>query len=268
MQTADTSHPKLQVFDVVEEVLKGSVAHFSKMVGIVWLPGILVLSAVLIPRFLLFTDGLDDDFAHQVRMWGDRIYMLSFLILWPMIAVAWHRFILLGESKSAYLRFGMHELKFVGALVMVAIPGIVLPLLATAFFETTWRGIWLAGVRPEWTLDHLGTTLIWLLGWALGFRLSLLLPAVALGENFSPLKAWTAMRGNFWRLSVAMVMVLAIAGVFGGIPAMIAGFVLPYPLAFVPVIVWGIFMELLTVATLSVAYKELVIAPSSQTTTQ
>ena len=154
--------------------------------------------------------------------------LLIFGFLLCVIAVYWHRSILLGEHPATGipLRFDgpvwRYILYFVGIFVVILLLFIV---LTTVFGMLT---IFLAGPGAG---TAFAIVLILSLAWFgyVSFRFSLVLPAAAIGmPNFGFRVAWATSRGYAWRLvailllmfglSIAIGIIWAVFVLVGGLP--------------------------------------------------
>lgn len=102
------------------------------------------------------------------------------------MAVSWHRFILRDETAGG-LRLDTHVFRYAGTTVLIML-GMLIPAMLFLVLSLAAPGIG----------SVMGLPLIVLAG-GLVTRLSIKLPAVALGNNdFSFKDAWKASEGNFW----------------------------------------------------------------------
>ncbi len=258
---------KLDVTATVSEAYKGAWAHFGEMTKLVWAPVTVYVAASILHSNYLQTrlEGVSPEdpeaFAAVVWGWPTVAMILVTLFLWPMIAVAWHRFILLGESSSAalYFKFGQREARFLLVTIflsLLAVPGI----LVIAVGGSTALSLFTLPV---------GLVLM-VLGLVYGLRLSLLLPAIATDGRADAKGILDATQGNVGAiflahlLNILALFVIAIAvSILGGIASFLIG-------NFGSVIagaVVTIFSQIISVAILSVMYRELVLGDNHAVTT-
>ena len=269
---------KLPVFATVSEALKGAFAHFGTMVRLVWLPGSIYIGISILVGWMDITSQVDfgdeismTDFAGSgASSWAALLNFAS-IFLWPMIAIAWHRFVILGEDNGLYWRFKAREWKFLGANLVVFAPYlafIVLVVLVMFAMNGTDMGLAEMGERgPMGMADNPMLQTSFAILFIVGFfaatyyavRLILLLPAMAVDQPFDPSAILAATKGNFWRLSFTffwLTIAVLILYVLVGITFFISPIV---TIALAPVVV--IFAQITGVAVLSIAYRELVGAP-------
>jgi hypothetical protein len=187
--------------------------------------------------------------------------MLEFatLFLWPIIAVAWHRFILTGDAPPGtfHLQFGRREARFLVisfSLVLLMMPGVAIAAMTAA----------LKDLGPAASLIGFVGILLAFVGIYFLVRLLLLLPAVAVDEPINVRLILERTRGNFWRL-VALC-VLASLPVVIVLWVLTAIFVMADLPLFIPLLVGSllsIFFAIVNVAILSIAYRELIGPPGT-----
>lgn len=258
---------KLDVMGTVTEAYKGAWSHFGDMVKLVWLPVVIYLAASIMHASFVQTQmqGVDTDdrqammaaLANIFASWQTITLFLLSMFLWSVIAVAWHRFILLGETspKFAYFRFGRREAMYLITsifLTLIFLPGILISLQVQTMPE---------GDATAALFALLGMALL-LAGIFFAVRLALVLPAVATDGAVDAKGILEATEGNFWRMAATHainflgIMVLnivfemaasALNDVTGGAVGIIAGVVLM------------IFVQILSVAILSIMYRDLVL---------
>jgi len=244
---------KLDVLRAVREAYSGAWTHMGEMLRLIWLPGLLYLATSIIS---IYVDPEENLFAAL-------LLNVVALLLWPIIAVTWHRFILIGDAPSGsfHLNFGRREARFLMVsifLFLLLLPGMLLAIAGTA----------LAQEQTQSTIGSLlgfiGMLLI-LVSLYFFVRLSLLLPAAAVDDPIDARLVLERTRGNFWRLvAVFALVVLPIAvcvillgSLMGSVPALaIVG-----AAAFAVI---SVFFAIVNVAVLSVVYRELVGPPGTQ----
>lgn len=234
---------KLNVFGTISEAYGGSWRHLGEMMRLIWFPGLLYLIFSIASAFVNTESQLFLALALEVA---------SFL-LWPIIAVAWHRFILLGDvsSSAVHFSFGRPEALFLlvsVVLFLLLAPGVMIAMSAAMLPESTAAPL----------LSFFGLLLL-LVAIYLFVRLTLLLPAAAIGSPLDPRLVLERTRGNFWRLmavflAVALPLVMS-AILFGGL---LQGSPLLQVLAVIGLALISIFFAVVNVAALSIAYRELV----------
>lgn len=234
---------KLNVFGTISEAYGGSWRHLGEMVRLIWFPGLL---------YLIFSIASTVVNTESQLFLALALEVASFF-LWPVIAVAWHRFILLGDasSRAVHFSFGRPEALFLlvsVVLFLLLAPGIIIAMSAAMLPESSAAPL----------LSFFGLLLL-LVAIYLFVRLTLLLPAAAIGAPLDPRLVLERTRGNFWRLIAVVLAVvlplLMIAILFGGL---LQGGPLLQVLAVIGLAVISIFFAVVNVAALSVAYRELV----------
>jgi hypothetical protein len=262
---AGKENPNMKQLDVtatVSEAYKGAWSHFGDMVKLVWAPVTIYLAASILHSNYLQAklEGVNPEdteaVAAAIWSWPTVVMMLVTLFLWPMIAVAWHRFILLGESSNSalYFRFGQREARFL--LVTIFLSLLVVPgILVVA-----------AGGATALATVTLPVGLVLMVaGLVYGLRLSLLLPAVATDGQIDAKGILDATQGNVGQivathlLNLGALFCIAIGvSIVGGIAALLIG-------SFGSVLagaVVTVFSQIISVAILSVMYRQLVIEAS------
>lgn len=230
----------------VSEAIKGAFTHFGEMVRLVWLAGLLYIGLSALGGF----------FEIQGRPMMAMLMNLGTLLVSPMIAVAWHRFIILGErGERTYFQFGRREVKFLAATFLLVLP------IAPAIVLTVSTGMLGMEGSPNPVLGLLAVAAIGI-GAYYVIRLSLLLPAVAIDQRFDIGAVLQITRGHFWRLFAAFLLL----GIVMFIAIALTGLVLYIlPLAGVvllPLVM--ILMQIIGVAILSIAYRDLSAAPAGE----
>lgn len=241
---------KLDVAAAALEAYRGAWAHADEMIRLIWLPGILYI-AISIVAALVDQSQLVLRFALE----------LAGLFLWPIIAVAWHRFVLLGDAVpgSFHLNFGRREARFLmvsiflGLLVM---PGLLVSKMTAAMNDPS------LGASAS-LLGFLGLILL-MVGIYYFVRLLLLLPAVAVDEPINARLILERTRGNFWRLLALTVLAsLPLIVIFFFTASFAVTLALPSFVLVVVAATVGVFFMIVNVAVLSIAYRELIGPPGT-----
>ena len=242
---------KLDVLAAAREAYHGAWAHFGEMVRLIWLPGILYMALSVAAALM-----------QEPRQEGLRFLLeLAALFLWPIIAVGWHRFVLIGDAAPGrfHLNFGRREARYLMVSILLgllATPGLLIASISAVPSEPS---LGMAGSL----IGFLGILLL-MVGIYYYVRLLLLLPAVAVDEPVNTRLILERTRGNFWRL-VALV-------VIAGMPLFIIVFVLaslvvlfdlPPFIVFIAAAGVSVFFMIVVVAVLSIAYRELIGPPGT-----
>lgn len=239
---------RLDVVGTIVEAYGGAWRNLGDMVRLIWFPVALYLVLSIARVFV--------DIGTQLAL--AFVLEVASLFLWPIIAVTWHRFILLGDEPSGpiHFHFGRREAVFFLIsifLILLFIPGAALSLAAAELQQS-----------PTGALLALFGLFLVMIAIYFFVRLTLLLPAVAIGDPVDPRLVLERTRGNFWRLLAIMFAVavpilllstLIAPLVAGGGVLQLAGVALA---AFVYV-----FFAVVNVAVLSIAYRELIGPPGS-----
>src|SRR3989338_8162705 len=112
---------QLDVAATIREAYSGAWNHLNEMVRIIWLPGSLYLALSIASVFV----DVEEQRALAVAL------NLASLFLWPIVAVAWHRFILMGDAPPGrfHFAFGRREARYLVVsvfLTLLFVPGFVL----------------------------------------------------------------------------------------------------------------------------------------------
>ena len=260
--------PKLPVIEIVKEAFQGAYFHFNDMVRIVWLPTLLYV--VLNVYITQQTAGALEPSLLLV------VAFIASTFLWAMMAVAWHRRILTGETQTdfVYFKFGRNEARFVLITIMLGLlflPGILFLVMSTGLSGEDIQSM-MAGGEPTLQPENVSIAYL-MLGYAMLFvafhfsvRLSLLLPAVAIGESVNAGQIINMTKGNFWRLLGAMLLCgLVVLFAVNIVSAVVASVLLAIGLGTAEVILiiniiislLAIFALVVNVAVLSIAYRRL-----------
>ena len=211
-----TERRKLPVWRTVRACYATGLQNLRQLVRISWLWLLIMVPIYATVHWLVSTVWATDAILMMPLWVGEIVLRLPVVVELPFlasIAVAWHRLVLRHEciSASAYLRLDapvwLYALCSLGFLALTIGPVMCAPDLAGQ----------LTGMTPHFDVSILSwdaallSLLIFLalLGLALVAsilllpRLSLVLPALALGERLSLWDAWVATRSNTLRLALA-----------------------------------------------------------------
>jgi len=249
----------LDITATVSEAYKGAWSHFGEMVKLVWAPvAIYVAASVLHTNYLQTRlEGVSPEdteaMATAVLGWPTAAMILITLFLWPMIAVAWHRFILLGETSTSavYFRFGQREARFLLVTIflsLLAVPGLLVIMV---------------GGATALALFTLPVGLVIMVaGLIYGLRLSLLLPAVATDGQVDAKGILDATQGNVANIFgahllnfLALLCIAVGVSIVGGLVTLLVGNMG----SVIAGAIVTIFSQIISVAILSVMYRELVL---------
>jgi hypothetical protein len=257
---------KLDVVETVVESYKGAWSHSGDMVKLVWAPVFVYIVANVFQFLATQQTSLDNNpeslgEALQTS-WGVETVIVTLIgmFLWPIIAVAWHRFILLGETSSSalYFRFGQREARFLLTsifLLLLIVPGfVVIEVGRETDFET-----------PSALLGML----LLIAGMVYAFRLSLMLPAIATDAPVDARAILEATQDNVLRIIsvhflsiLALLVVIILVSIVLGFVALILG-----PVSMIiGGAVLGVFGQIISVAILSVMYRDLVLSTHAPST--
>lgn len=189
---------KLPVMATVSEVLGGSFLHFFNLISIAWFPLILLFGVSLGAVYL--TPTMVDPTALNPSDMGEflgvvLVAQIFQAFLYAMIAVVWHRRVLLGESPSGsiYLKFGKREIFFILYLLLI---GVFAFAIVGGAFALTFAAASAGG-------GSIGTVILpvsYVLFMFVYLRSILVLPAVAVSQSEPMRTSWAITRGNCWRL--------------------------------------------------------------------
>lgn len=240
---------RLDVGKAIGEAYRGAWNHAGEMLRLIWIPGALYFSLSVASVFI----DVDENRALAV------VVNLASLFLWPIIAVVWHRFILMGDAPpgSFHFHFGRREARYL-------IVSVFLTLLFVPGFILSTTPMFMPANMTASLLSFFGVLLVMV---AIYFmvRLSLLLPAVAVGDPVNPRIILERTRGNFWRLVLifaAVVLPMMFIAILVG--TLVQGGVVMRLVAVGILSLVLIFFALVNIAILSIAYRELIGPPGTQ----
>lgn len=289
---------KLPVIRSVSEVFSGVTRHYFQLVALTWSALLFIALSVGLNIYTYYQNGMNDVFE-LMRQEGapsgqvlerlqeaaaaaerDPLYYVAYLMFMLASAVAavrWHRFVLFGESRAAFLRF--EDARYLWTLVKL----FMLTLLAVLIFIGATAGIVYAVSdlieMPEQAklppfagfLIFIAIVALYIFIVGLILRLMMGLPDAAVGQSGKIFRAFAATRGNTWRLGGYAVLMGLLTLLVLIAEILIVGFFLRYVLWQSP-LVWALvvvvvaaasyfYFLMLQITMLSVAYREIVGLP-------
>lgn len=238
--------PCLDIKNVLTETAEHLQNHGPALMRSALLPAILIATTYQIPDFVEFTLFYNIAFA-LIQTACVTLYMVPVL-----------RGVLLGErgiGRRWGLRWGWAETRFMlRYFLLIAVPlGTFLVLLVLAFLliPPSMRD----AVTAHWGMNVLGVVYMTFNIYVI-VRLSMMLPAAAIGEPANPLLAWQLTRNNGWRLLglyVLILLVLSVLLLLLGLTLLL----LDHPIVHWVIDVFGLLIGIVSVAATAVAYREL-----------
>ncbi|MBL4836009.1 MAG: hypothetical protein JKY34_00405 [Kordiimonadaceae bacterium] len=214
---------KLPVMATVSEVLGGSFLHFFNLISIAWFPLILLFGVSLGAVYV--TPTMVDPAALNPSDMGEflGIALVAQIVqafLYTMIAVVWHRRVLLGENPTGpiYLKFGKREIFFILYLLLI---GVFAFVIVGGAFGLTFATASVGG-------GLIGTVILpvgYILFMFVYLRSILVLPAVAVSQSKPLRTSWAITRGNCWRLFWGFFLIGLVALIVFAIVFIITGLV-------------------------------------------
>ncbi|MCE9651059.1 MAG: hypothetical protein K8R18_15680 [Parvibaculum sp.] len=260
---------KLPVLRSAKEVYAGVFSHFRELLRIAWLPILLVIVARAVLIVWIDPELEKKHVQSSVEALAPAI-LFVFLALYlgtAMMAVGFHRFVLLGEKRRGIfgsgLSFARKDILYVWASILIgtALSPAALAALPVASFGAA--SFFPQGETQDlyWKLAvgflSLGAPFA-AVGLLLG-RWILVLPHVAMGYGSSLRFVWQQTRGNSWRIFAYMVLVFLPVGLLVALSLMAQAVSLEFAAAVdAPVY---IVTAMLSITCLSVAYREIVGLP-------
>ncbi len=259
MTPRDITNPRISPPRLALQAYALTFAGVDTILRLGWLAAFLFSTTQLFVR--LSPPEVSDDGAEIVFATGDMAYFVVMAIvgfcIQTMVAVGWHRAVLLGESHAErrfHLRFGRNELLYTVVAVVLLL-----------FFA---MGMGMLPAAMEMNGSDIPLALFFLAGPILATlvvsRLSLILPAVAIGKSYDIRDSWQASQGNGARLAALYLLV--------GVPLAAAQFLMPLLMSSVAALGLGGIADVVTsfvgtlvmlillctlVSAMSLAYREL-----------
>ena len=217
---------KLPVLTTVLESFRDISANWQAAIRLTWAWGAL-FAIVAIAAFATIV-GAQATLAASPWITLAVVYLpvLTFFVFMMSVALGWHRLVLLGEQPAAlYLRVDRQLWRYAGAILLL---GLLSGLVAIVFLLPTVfvLGGLLGQDVSQWTAGKL--TIAVLVGIAayipvlvFAMRISIALPAKAIGARMKIAEALRATQGNAWRIlggsaliSVPICLVYALMDLF------------------------------------------------------
>ena len=299
---------KLPVFRSVGEVYSGVFRHFIDLIRVAWLP-LLVWAVVSIVGGWWFLQHMvqnaaffDDAASQQSRTEAfmevmPALYGMAFFkyLVLTIVAVGFHRFVLLGERHHGVggtgFEFGRREWLYLWSTLKIALLFVAILALIGSLGTTIFMGGKAIASYSAIDLSNLPPALVFVL--MLGYmvlticallvvgRLSLVLPHVAIGQPSNLRFIWDHTRGNSWRMIGYMLLISLLASL-GVLALLLVNWLLGIPMEQTPEALrellehptsyWiasivdlpiQIAWVMLTITMLSVAYREIIgLAPA------
>ncbi|MEQ8268044.1 MAG: hypothetical protein RH982_12670 [Parvibaculum sp.] len=291
---------KLPVFKSVGEVFSGVTRHYFQLVALTWSALLFIALSVGLNIYTYSQNGMNDVFE-LMRQGGapsgqvlerfleaaeaaerDPLYYVAYLLFMLASAVAavrWHRFVLFGESRAAFLRF--EDARYLWTLLKLSLLGLLAILILVGATAGIVYAVGNLIEMPEQTklqpfaspLIFIAVVALYIFFVGLVLRLMMGLPDAAVGQSGQIFRAFGATRGNTWRLGGYAVLtgLLILLVLFTGI--LTIGFFLRYILWQSPLI-WALvvvvvaaaayfYFLMLQITMLSVAYREIIGLPGT-----
>jgi hypothetical protein len=288
---------KLPVFRSTVEVFAGVTRHFFELLRIALVPVVLSFGifaaaalwvddpalvqwmvAVEMPLESEQPDSVADEEERSRSLLFGLAVLASYLIYVPAI-VSWHRFVLFGEKspllvpRSEDMRYVIAVLKLALAALFFLIPAVI------AVFGVVWLAKRLPGLEEGVLLSPQGASIAvaviagYLIITGIVMRMSLALPDAAVGGKGGIENMIDRTRGNTWRLIWFNTLMLLAVSVIVLLNDFATKFVVglepegvsPLLLAILVNVPLTLYVSMLSVTMLSVAYREIVGLPGDAT---
>jgi len=298
---------KLPVFQSVSEVYSGVFRHYFDLVRVAWLP-LLIWAVVsfLAGWWLLqhmvqnpaFLDAAADQKAKAAAFFEvmPLIYGVTFFkyLILAIVAVGFHRFVLLGERRHGAagtgFEFGRSEWLYIWSGIKIALLFVAVISVVAAVGTIIFIAAKAAAGGSSTNLNNLPPALTFVLVLAyvalvvgaglVAGRLVLVLPHVAIGQPSNLRFIWNHTRGNSWRI-LGYTLLVSLLALVGMLLMLLVNWLLGMPMAQTPealkdmlehptaFLIVGIVdlpiqiaWIMLTITMLSVAYREIIGLPA------
>ncbi|MBX3505920.1 MAG: hypothetical protein KF895_10615 [Parvibaculum sp.] len=285
---------KLPVFRSVGEVFAGVTRHFFELLRIALVPvalsfGVFAAAAFWVddPELVRWTlsielpeeTGLDEtdalaeeDKRSRAIMFGLAV-LASYLIYVPAI-VSWHRFVLYGEKTSSLLRW--EDMRYVISVIKIALAFLFFLIpMGIAVAGIVWLAQKIPGLEEGALLSPAGISAAaaiaagYVIATGLLMRMSLALPDASIGGKGGIEDMIDRTRGNTWRLvgfnTLILLAMLPISVLYGFAAEFVMGLEIgglsPTLLAALINMPLTLYLSMLSITMLSVAYREIVGLP-------
>ncbi|HMI18066.1 MAG TPA: hypothetical protein VK533_00845 [Sphingomonas sp.] len=195
----------------------GAIAVWS---GIVFLVQLLMMAAMQ-PFYAAQLAALQSGTRASPHIGAFLGVMLGMVLVFTALWAAAFRAVLFpAQSRTAYLRLGMDELRLLGCMLVLVISFYILALIAGVLFAVIGALIGSAAGFPRVVMAMAGLGIAGLvLSIWLGTRFSLAGPLTILERKIVIGPSWRLSRGNFWRLfgayAVILILMVLLYGMIG-----------------------------------------------------
>jgi len=171
------------------------------------------------------------------------------VIIFPWVAVAWHRFILRGERPTGFLPSWSrgHTWGYIKKSLLLAAVALALIALAILAASLVFRG---GPQAPGAPVGRALVAVVGLLVYYLFLRFSLVLPAIALGEPAYFSQSWE----ETGQIKGAIIVAAITLGVANGLEGIAVRYIPLIPLAQVIDTIWGWAFTMVGISTLTTVY--------------
>jgi hypothetical protein len=271
---------KLPVFKSAKEVYAGVFSHFMDLAAASWLPLAVIVGAatalqlwVVPTTHVVMTQEENKAFLRDLAP-AFAVYMIFLMPLVAIVAVNFHRFVLLGErgrGAGTGFEFGRKELLYLWSLVKImfilagAILGIsvlvgilAIPVVMLAKSHQADGGGSPLILLSIGVLVYVAILAVFV---ALMQRLMLALPHVALGNASRIWLIWRETKGNMWRLlGYYMLIILPVTIILVLLPMLKPVSLVLFGVLYAPFLA---LVMMLSITMLSVAYREIIGLPAA-----
>lgn len=286
----DRKPPPFPIWKSTVEVYRGVFMNFFGLLRAAWLPllAFVLLSSLedlawlwwLKPQLFAVTTAMGDDRSLEMLksaafQFLGVSYLFRLLLFVPLAycAIAFHRFVLLGERKHGWknsgVEYGAREVQFaissVKVLALTWLPYVVVLWLIVAVGDRNF----LASQNVIYMKAILGTLLAGVV-----MRVSFVLPHTALGHRSDLGLVWRQSIGHTWRLALFSISIYLPFALFSFLRPLIpiwlreqenAADLLPWFVAasYLVSMLKSVLFLMVTITALSIAYREIIGLPDS-----
>lgn len=265
-----TSDPKLPVFKTAFESYRILGHNFWTFLRLAWIPYLATVGAYIVMVYPPVADFL---FRVMTMHMVGGAYLLVFILLniaFVPAMTSWHRMIVLDGSNPANpVRYKFRKaeteylktaLKFVGFLFLLSIPIFIVDGIIMTMLDATlgWSLKGSTGGIALWTVSPV---VIFALFFMVAARISLIFPAIAIGQPIDMGRSYILTQGQTWRFCTTLIVANLPLILAWELFSSVDPYSMPIPDAVIPVAqvaIVSLFYPL-TVGVVSLAYRHLAL---------